>query len=200
MLPPPPQYQPPTATQGPPPAPDRKLGLSTGPDYSIPNPWFPNIIAPYTPMKVAKPELINTPRLNQLIQGGKLMLSLEDAISLGLENNLSIAVERYVPWLNEASLLLSKSGANGRLAFDPVLTGNLALEQQITPINNPLFAGVNTRIDTPVPLEDHITTANFGYTQGFCYRHAGAGHFQQFAHLDEFWRLRPLQSLFANPR
>jgi outer membrane protein len=167
VLPPPPQYVPPTATQGPPPAPDRKLGLSTGPDYSIPNPWFPNIIAPYTPMKVAKPELINTPRINQLIQGGKLMLSLEDAISLGLENNLSIAVERYVPWLNEASLLLSKSGANGRLAFDPVLTGSLALEQQITPINNPLFAGVNTRIDTPVPLEDHITTANFGYTQGF---------------------------------
>jgi outer membrane protein TolC len=167
VLPPPPQYQPPTATQGPPPAPDRKLGLSTGPNYSIPNPWFPNIIAPYTPMKVAKPELINTPRLNQLIQGGKLMLSLEDAISLGLENNLSIAVERYVPWLNEASLLLSKSGANGRLAFDPVLTGTLALEQQITPINNPLFAGVNTRIGTPVPLEDHLTTANFGYTQGF---------------------------------
>ena len=167
VLAPPPQYQPPTETQGPPPAPDRKLGLSTGPNYSIPNPWFPNFIAPYTPIKVAKPELINTPRINQLIQGGKLMLSLEDAVSLGLENNLSIAVERYVPWLDEASLLLSKSGANGRLGFDPVLNGTLALEQQITPINNPLFAGVNTRIVTPVPLEDHVTIANFGYTQGF---------------------------------
>ncbi len=167
VLPPPPQYVPPTATQGPPPAPDRKLGLSTGPNYSIPNPWFPNIIAPYTPIKVAKPELINTPRINQLIQGSKLMLSLEDAISLGLENNLSIAVERYVPWLNEATLLLSKSGANGRLAFDPVLTSTLALEQEITPINNPLFAGVTTEITSPVGLADHIATANFGYSQGF---------------------------------
>ena len=78
-------------------------------------------------MKVAKPELINTPRLNQLIQDGKLNLSLEDAISLGLENNLAIAVERYVPWLDEASLLLSKSGVNGRIQFDPTLTSTLSI-------------------------------------------------------------------------
>jgi outer membrane protein len=167
VLPPPPQYQPPPESQGPPPAPPRKLGLSTGPDYSKPNPWFPNIITPYTPIKVAKPELVNTPRIDQLIQQGKLNLSLEDAISLGLENNLSIAVERYVPWLDEASLLLSKSGANGRILFDPTITSNLSLEQTTTPINNPIFAGITTLITTPVGLADHIATANFGYTQGF---------------------------------
>ena len=128
VLPPPPQYQPPTATQGPPPAPTRNLGVSKSADYSKSNSWFPNIIAPYTPMKVAKPELINTPRLNQLIQDGKLNLSLEDAISLGLENNLAIAVERYVPWLDEASLLLSKSGVNGRIQFDPTLTSTISLD------------------------------------------------------------------------
>lgn len=167
VLPPPPQYQPPTATQGPPPAPTRNLGFSGGTDYSKPNAWFPNLIAPYTPMKVAKPELINTPRINQLIQDGKLNLSLEDAVSLGLENNLAIAIERYVPWLNEASLLLAKSGINGRLQFDPVVTGTLSLAQTDTPVNNPLFAGVNTRIGTPVGLINHATTANFGYTEGF---------------------------------
>jgi outer membrane protein len=95
------------------------------------------------------------------------MLSLEDAISLGLENNLSIAVERYVPWLNEASLLYAKSGANGRIAFDPTVTSTLSLEQTTTPINNPLFAGVTTQITSPVGLTDHVATANFGYTQGF---------------------------------
>jgi outer membrane protein len=167
VLPPPPQYVPPTATQGPPPAPSRDLGVAKSTDYSKPNSWFPNIIAPYTPMKVAKPELINTPRLNQLIQDGKLNLSLEDAISLGLENNLAIAVERYVPWLDEASLLLAKSGVNGRIQFDPTLTSTLSLDDATTPVNNPLFAGVNTRIDAPVGLQDHIFTANFGYTQGF---------------------------------
>jgi outer membrane protein len=167
VLPPPPQYQPPTATQGPPPAPPRKLGVSTSKDYSKPNSWFPNLVAPYTPIKVAKPELVNTPRINQLIQEGKLNLSLEDAISLGLENNLSIAVERYVPWLDEASLLLAKSGVNGRIQFDPTVTSTLSLAQSITPINNPIFAGVTTAITTPVGLENHVSTANFGYTQGF---------------------------------
>jgi outer membrane protein len=143
------------------------LGVAKSTDYSKSNSWFPNIIAPYTPMKVAKPELINTPRLNQLIQDGKLNLSLEDAISLGLENNLAIAVERYVPWLDEASLLLAKSGVNGRIQFDPTLTSTISLDDSTTPVNNPLFAGVNTRIEQPVALDDHIFTSNFGYTQGF---------------------------------
>jgi len=167
VLPPPPQYQPPTETQGPPVAPTRNLGHSTGKDYSKPNSWLPDLIAPYTPMKVAKPELLNTPRINQLIQDGKLNLSLEDAVSLGLENNLAIAVERYVPWLDEASLLLAKSGANGRIQFDPTVTSNLAIEETKTPINNPIFAGITTQITSPVALDNHITTANFGYTQGF---------------------------------
>jgi len=171
VLPPPPQYQPPAETQGPPPAPTRSMSFSTGPDFSKPNAWFPNLIAPYTQMKVPKPELINTPRIEQLIQGGKLNLSLEDAVSLGLENNLAIAVERYTPWLDEASLLLAKSGANGRLQFDPVVTSTLSLEESTTPINNPLFAGITsvgtTTTETALGLSDHTTTANFGYTQGF---------------------------------
>lgn len=166
VLPPPPQYQPPTATQGPPPAPTRSLGISSSKDYSKPNSWFPNLIAPYTPIKVSKPELVNTPRINQLIQEGKLNLSLEDAVSLGLENNLAIAVERYVPWLDEASLLYAKSGANGRIQFDPTVTSTLSLADAKTPINNPIFAGITTGV-TSAALENHVTTANFGYTQGF---------------------------------
>jgi outer membrane protein len=167
VLPPPPQYQPPAATQGPPPAPTRNLGLGASKNYSKPNSWFPDLIAPYTPIKVSKPDLTNTPRISQLIQESKLMLSLEDAISLGLENNLSIAVERYVPWLDEASLLYAKSGANARIQFDPTVTSTLSLEQSSSPINNPLFAGITTLITSPVALDNHVTTANFGYTQGF---------------------------------
>jgi outer membrane protein len=175
VLPPPPQYQPPAETQGPPSAPTRSIGFSTAPDYSKPNPMFPNPVAPFRPIKVAKPELVNTPRIDQLIQNGKLNLSLEDAISLGLENNLAIAVERYTPWLDQASLLYAKSGANGRLQFDPVVTSTLSLTDADTPINNPLFAGI-TSINTGTGAEqapvapgliDHTFTSNFGYTQGF---------------------------------
>jgi outer membrane protein len=161
----PPMYQPPPTTQGPPPSPARALKF--GPDYSKGKSWFPNVFAPYTQMRIPEPELTNSPRADQLIQNGKLMLSLEDAISLGLENNLSIAVERYVPWLNEASLLYAKSGANGRIAFDPTLTGTLSLEQTTTPFNNPLFAGVTTPTDVPIGVTEHVATGNFTYTQGF---------------------------------
>jgi len=170
----PPVYQPPVATQGPPPAPARSLGFSTGPDYSKGRSWFPNVIAPYIGVHAPAPGLTNSPRVEQLISNGKLMLSLEDAVSLGLENNLSIAVERYVPWLDEASLLYAKSGANGRIAFDPTITSSINTTQSATPVNNPFFAGVGSLTSggspeksPPPDVTSHTLNANFQYTQGF---------------------------------
>jgi outer membrane protein len=165
QMPTPPVYEPPTPNQGPPPSPARALKF--GPDYSKGQSWFPNIIAPYKEMHIAEPELTNTPRVDQLIQNGKLMLSLEDAISLGLENNLALAVERYVPWLDEANLLYAKSGANAPVHFDPSVTGTVSLDEGTTPFNNPLFAGVTTPTKTPIGVNEHVTTGNFSYTQGF---------------------------------
>jgi outer membrane protein TolC len=173
---PPPEYQPPQIAQGPPESPSRNLELTKGRDYSKSNSWFPNFVAPYTPMHVAQPDLTNTPRINQLISNGKVMLSLEDAISLGLENNLAIAVERYVPWLDQANLLLAKSGANGKTQFDPTITGTLSLSQTSSPVNNPFFAGTGSGAlvvganptKTPAPaVLGHAFTANTQYTQGF---------------------------------
>jgi outer membrane protein len=164
----PPVYQPPQPTPTPPAAPQRNLNL--GPNYSHPHSWFPNIAAPYTQMHVAKPDLVNTPRIEQLVSNGKLNLSLEDAISLGLENNLAIAVSRYTPWLNEAQLLYAKSGANGRLSFDPQLTGNIYLQEQTIPINNPFLTGVGTAgsgSTNALGLVNHNAVYNFGYTQNF---------------------------------
>ena len=168
-----PVYQPPQPAAGPPPSPSRALKF--GPDYSKGQSWFPNILAPYQQMQIPQPELTNTPRINQLVQDGKLMLSLEDAISLGLENNLALAVERYVPWLDEASLLYAKSGANGPVRFDPSVTSTLSLAEQTIPVNNPFLTGVGTTTgvtaattqSTPVGLINHTATANFQYTQGF---------------------------------
>ncbi|MGO9589547.1 MAG: TolC family protein [Candidatus Acidiferrales bacterium] len=170
---PPPAYQPPQPTAGPPPSPAR--GLKFGPDYSKGQSWFPNIFAPYTEVHIPEPELTNTPRINQLVENGKLMLSLEDAISLGLENNLALAVERYVPWLDEANLLYAKSGANAPVRFDPNVTSTLSLQQSTSPINNPFFAGVvppsgagsSPTATVPIGIINHTATANFQYTQGF---------------------------------
>ncbi|MGA8767861.1 MAG: TolC family protein [Candidatus Acidiferrales bacterium] len=154
----------PAAPATPPPA--RKLDLSTGPNYSKGPQWFPNVFAPYTPMNTPQPILTNSPRIGQLIDNGKLVLSLDDAISLALENNLDIAVQRYTPWLNQASLLLAKSGVNGKTVFDPSVTSTLSLEEQTIPVNNPFFAGVSAG-SAINDIIQHSAVANFAYTQGF---------------------------------
>jgi outer membrane protein len=167
----PPQYQPPSETQGPPPSPARTVPLGL---QKFNRSVFPDIAGPYEGVHVPEPVLTNTPTINQLIQNGKLMLSLEDAVSLGLENNLGIAVERYAPMLDQANLLLAQSGRNGLLNFDPTFTSSFSLEQQDSVINNPFFAGVGSLSGAGTPQKTapplifgHTFTADFGYTQNF---------------------------------
>ena len=145
---------------------ERSLHTAGGPDYSKGPRWFPTIASPYVQSHVPLPMLTNSPRVDQLIQSGKLMLSLDDAISLALENNLNIAVQRFTPWLAEASLLQAKSGVGGKTQFDPTVTSTLSIEQQTIPINNPFLSGVGalTRLSA---LDNHVTVGNFGYSQGF---------------------------------
>ena len=56
---------------------------------------FPHVLSPYTTPFVPDPRLDNSQRLKNLIVDGKLVLALDDAIALALENNLDIAVARY---------------------------------------------------------------------------------------------------------
>jgi outer membrane protein len=79
-------------------------------DYSKPRPAFPNVLAPYTPQQVPPPDLTNTPRIEQLVQDGKLMLSLNDAVALALENNLDIAIARYNLNIADTDILRAKAG------------------------------------------------------------------------------------------
>ena len=81
-------------------------------DYSKPRPAFPNIFAPYKPEHVPPPNLSNTPRIDQLMHEGKLMLSMDDAVALALENNLDLVIARYNLNIADTDILRSKSGAN----------------------------------------------------------------------------------------
>ncbi|HEY6466035.1 MAG TPA: TolC family protein [Candidatus Acidoferrales bacterium] len=148
--------------------PPMPMSLSLAPDYSKGAPWFPNVAAPYMPRHIRQPVLTNSPRLAQLIQSGKLNLSLDDAISLALENNLDIAVQRYTPWLDQMNLLLARSGANGRLAFDPTATASINATDQTIPIANPLFSGIGlSTTNIASSIQTHTSNFNFSYTQGF---------------------------------
>ena len=159
--------------QATPPTPVQPRTVELKLDYSAGRKWFPDILSSYRSMEPAEPVLTNSPRIEQLLQGGKLMLSLQDAISLALENNLAIQVQRYTPWLDEVSLLRAKSGINGLVPFDPNLTGTLNVQDSVSPLNNPLFAGViPTGTTTPASQAppayiQHIGNVNLQYNQYF---------------------------------
>ena len=89
-------------------------------DYSKPRPQFPNPITPYAPRHVPPPNLSNTPRINQLMQNGKIYLSINDAVALALENNLDMGIARYNLNIADTEILRSKGGAN---SFFGVNTG-----------------------------------------------------------------------------
>jgi outer membrane protein TolC len=84
-------------------------------DYSKPPSAFPNVIRPYLPQHVPPPILSNTPRIDQLLQDGKILLSIDDAVSLALENNLDIGIARYNLNISDTDILRAKSGANNFL-------------------------------------------------------------------------------------
>jgi outer membrane protein len=79
-------------------------------DYSKPRAAFPNVLAPYRPQEVEPPKLTNTARIDQLLQNGKVMLSMDDAVALALENNLDIAIARYNLNIADTDILRAKAG------------------------------------------------------------------------------------------
>jgi outer membrane protein len=144
--------------------------------------WFPNILAPYQPTMVPEPILTNAPRIEQMIQDGKLRISLQDAIDLALQNNLDLTIQRYAPWLAEANILRTLSGGAPTAStiaplgaipaqnFDPQFTSTFSLDQRTLPVNNPLTAGTgvgNGTASTFAQLNTHTAIGNLQYSQGF---------------------------------
>jgi len=74
---------------------------------------FP-IFSAYSPEPVPEPSMSNSQLLHSLMVSGKLVLSLDDAIALALENNLTIAVARYnIPYA-QLDLLRARAGGATR--------------------------------------------------------------------------------------
>jgi outer membrane protein len=174
-----PPSQPQAQTGAPATEPARDLRDIEGPDYSRPKRALPVVWDPYTPQDVPEPMLTNSSRIDQLIQDGKLMLSLDDAISLALENNLNINVTRFIPWIAQTQLLKAKAGgipqssstqqvvlgSSPSVSFDPIATANFGWSHANVPINNPFTSGAGT---TAIPLvQQNSGFVNLGYTQGF---------------------------------
>jgi outer membrane protein TolC len=68
---------------------------------------------------VAPARLTNSSRLDTLIRGGNLYITVQDTIALALENNLDIAIQRYGPFLAREDLRRAEGG--GVLRQDVVI-------------------------------------------------------------------------------
>jgi len=156
------------------------LGLGKAHYTNSPGP-FPNITAPFRTWYVNPGTLTNSPRLEQLIQSGKMNLTLQDAIALALENSMDIVVQRYNPWMADTSILKTKAGGFGygvpnslsagstanlpSLIFDPFITQSVAITSALIAVNNPLTSGTGaTGVST---LGVHQSTFNTAFSQGF---------------------------------
>jgi outer membrane protein len=178
--PPNPAPAPPTAAPDSAIAPVSSLGLAK---YNFTNGprAFPSLLKPYQQIQIDQPVIANSPRLDQLVHDGKLELTLQDAVELALENSMDIAVQRYYPWIADASILKAKSGALGystpgsslssstanlpSLSYDPTLTAGVGISDASTPVNNPFTSG--TGAAGVLDLITHTTQFNTQFTQNF---------------------------------
>jgi outer membrane protein len=178
-----PPAQSPTAPQAVPP-----FHFAAGRDYSQPTTWFPHVVTPYRQTFVPQPQLKNSTSIDQLVKDGKLMLSLQEAVELALENNLDIMVQRYYPWMAEVDLLRTRGGGADRgvgsttlptaftnqlpLSFDPTLSTIFSIDSRLLPVNNPLTAGTGTTTSTTTALAiaqlfTHTGIEDVAYSQAF---------------------------------
>ena len=83
-------------------------------DYSKPGSHFPYLVGPYIAHDVPPPSFGNTPRVESLLKNGKLRLSLSDAVTLALENNLDLAIARFNLSIADTDIMRAKSGESVR--------------------------------------------------------------------------------------
>ncbi len=89
----------------------KPLPEPTGTDYSKPKKPFPNLFAPYTVRNVPEASYSNAPRLEEMIHDGKILLSMNDAIALGLADNLDLAIARYNFPIADTDILRTRAGS-----------------------------------------------------------------------------------------
>ncbi|MBI3894369.1 MAG: TolC family protein [Acidobacteria bacterium] len=95
-------------------------------DYTKGPSSFPLLYRSYQEQPIPPLVLESSSRLRDLIRDGKLQLSLADALSLAIENNLDIAVQRYLRPMAHADVLRAKSGQAARGVSGASVPGGLS--------------------------------------------------------------------------
>jgi outer membrane protein len=150
------------------------------------------ILRPYLPRNIALPSFENSPRVHELMRGGNLSLSLNDAIALAIENNLDVELERYAIPLAHTETLRAQGGGLPRgilfsLAQPPTGVGGpqspllTQAATQSTPgttvasnalelgvlgepqVNLSLLGTIALSTGSPLPQFDPLLTANYSW-------------------------------------
>lgn len=87
---------------------------SPQPSLRLSIPHSGNPLDTFRPTSAPPANLANSPRIDALMHNGVLELSLQDAITLALENNLDLAIARYNIPIAEADILRTKAGGSTR--------------------------------------------------------------------------------------
>ncbi len=103
------------------PAPIHASGL---PDFTHGARMWPNVIMPYAPFEISPANFANGPSLDKMMRDGKLYLSLADAITLAVENNLDVAIQRLNAPMADADILRAKAGSSTRFGGAGVSEGS----------------------------------------------------------------------------
>src|SRR5215831_16412478 len=72
--------------------------------------WYSPFTDKYNPRIVPPINVSNTTRIESLLRGGNLYLSLQDAIALALENNIDVEVSRYGFLIADQNLKSAEAG------------------------------------------------------------------------------------------
>jgi outer membrane protein TolC len=176
----------------------KKSNDSHGPQLSTERPhWYSGITQPYEQRYIPPVNVSNSSRLDSLLRAGTLYLSLQDSISLAIENNLDVEVQRYEFSLAETDLLRAHSGAaiqgvptavqqgvpTGGAALVGALNTGIAAGGPASPLGagqsfDPVFTGNINFGHTTAPQSNTVTTGtsalvtknktgNFGISQSF---------------------------------
>jgi outer membrane protein len=109
-------------------------------------------------------QLGNTSRLDQLMRGGNIYLSMQDAIALALENNIDVELQRYGRPISEANLLRANAGGILRGSTPSVLNGPSSATGNTPSGSN--FSGTSTGAQGTGPTSTSISTASVSSGQG----------------------------------
>lgn len=86
------------------------LALAQPPSIEALRPKGRFVKRPYEPVEVPPVRLMDSARLQNLIRGGVLYLTAQDAVALALENNIDVEVARYNPLISAWNLERSEAG------------------------------------------------------------------------------------------